>query len=82
MYRRTPVRSVLAPSSVLVTTSKALVTRSDALVPSNVLAPTVCQPFSGVLRCGHFDEHCPILVSLLDTDSSLRQRVHFPRQKL
>ena len=27
-----------APSSVLVTTSKALVTRSDALVPSSVLA--------------------------------------------
>ena len=29
-----------APSSVLVTTSKALVTRSDALVPSSVLAPS------------------------------------------
>ena len=29
-----------APSSVLVTTSKALVTRSDALVPSSVFAPS------------------------------------------
>ena len=29
-----------APSSVLVTTSKALVTRSDALVPSSAFAPS------------------------------------------
>ena len=29
-----------APSSVLVTTSKALVTRSDALVPTSVLVPS------------------------------------------
>ena len=33
-------RGERAPSSVLVTTSKALVTRSDALVPSSVLAPS------------------------------------------
>ena len=33
------VATPFAPSSVLVTSSKALVTRSDALVPSSVLAP-------------------------------------------
>ena len=37
---RTLVAIPFAPSSVLVTTSKALVTRSDALVPSSVLAPS------------------------------------------
>ena len=30
----------VAPSSVLVTTSKALVTRNDALVTSSILAPS------------------------------------------
>ena len=82
MYRRTPVRSVLAPSSVLVTTSKALVTRSDALVPSNVLAPTVCQPFSGVLRCGHFDEPLPHIGIALGHRFQLETTSSFSRQKL
>ena len=53
LLTRSPVCSVLAPSSFLflvampgapssglVTTSKALVTRSDALVPTSVLAPS------------------------------------------